>query len=133
MNKKEKELFKKLDEHDTDTVRWIRRTRPKIYTVLRHVSNSGMFRIIDVFAIRNNQLLYLTSLVEKLTHYKRDKTRYGLRVGGCGMDMGFAVVYDFSRACFPAGFKYRKNEHHRNNDPSLRDGDGGYALKQGWI
>ena len=92
-----------------------------------------MFRIIDVFTIRNNKKISLNFLIEKLTSYKRDKDRGGLRVSGCGMDMGFAVVYDFSRTVFPTGFYYRKNEYHRNNDPAAKDPDGGYALKHEWF
>ena len=133
MNKKEKEIYKNLSSYEADTIKWIRKTRPKIYTLINHVSQSGMLRIIDVFALRNNNKIWLSPLIEKMTSYNRDNTRDGLRVGGCGMDMGFAVVYAFSKACFPTGFKYRINEHHRNNDPSLRDNDGGYALRQEWF
>jgi len=134
MEKKVKELYEKLNgEYERETIQWIRKTRPKIYTILRHVSNSGMLRVIDVYAIRNNQRIWLTPLVGKLTGYPRDKKRDGLRVGGCGMDMGFSIVYSFSRYVFPTGFYYKKNEWHRNNDPSKKDSDGGYALKQEWI
>lgn len=115
------------------TVEWIRRTRPTIYCTCEHVSASGMSRRISFFAIRNNKPVYLDGLIEAMTHYKRDRKDRGLRVGGCGMDMGFAVVYDFSRACFPNGFKYRKGEYHRNSDPSPADKDGGYALKHSWL
>ena len=133
MNKKIKNLYAKLDKWDINTIRWIRKTRPTIYTTLEHVSNSGMFRIMGVHAIKNNKPLCLNSLVEKLTGYKRDRHKEGLRVSGCGMNMGFAVVYSFSSAAFPTGFKYRKNEHHRNGDPSTTDKDGGYALRQVWF
>jgi len=118
---------------ELETILWLRRTRPTIYTILRHVSSSGMFRLIDVYAIKDNKPLYLSGLVSVLTHYKCDGKRQGLRVSGCGMDMGFAVVYDFSNAVFPKGFKYRKGECHRNGDPSSIDKDGGYALKQEWL
>jgi len=133
MNKKLEELFSKLDEYEIKRVKWLRRTRPPLYTILRHVSNSGMFRLIDVYAITNNKPVCLTALVGKLAGYERDNKREGLRVGGCGMDMGFSVVYNFSRAIFPTGFRYRTHEHHRNNDPSPRDPDGGYALEQRWL
>ena len=114
-------------------VQWIRMKRPTIYCVCRHVSSSGMFRRISFYAIRRNELVYLDGLIEDLADYKRDKKEQGLRVTGCGMDMGFAVVYAFSHAIFAKGFRYRKGECHRNGDPSPIDKDGGYALKHQWI
>jgi len=133
MDKEVREMYAKLEGHQKEVVRWIRRTRPTIYTVLRHVSSSGMLRVIDIYAMRQGDMVWLTPIVETLTGYKRDKKRDGLRVGGCGMDMGFKVVYDFSWAVFPTGFRYRKGEYHRNNSPSPRDNNGGYALKQKWL
>jgi len=130
---KRKDKTKDLGEWEKEIVSWLRRKRPMIYTVLRHVSSSGMFRRIDVYAIRDNKPLYLSGLVEELCHYKRDKHREGLKVSGCGMDMGFAIVYDFSSQVFPNGFRYRKGESHRNGDPALRDRDGGYALRHEWL
>jgi hypothetical protein len=35
--------------------------------------------------------------------------RNGIRVGGCGMDMGFHLVYTLSRALFDDGY-YVKHE-----------------------
>ncbi len=55
MDKKLRELYDKLDEYEIKTVKWLRRTRPPLYTVLRHVSNSGMLRVIDVFAYQQRQ------------------------------------------------------------------------------
>lgn len=130
---KREDKTKDLGDWEREIIKWLRRKRPVIYTVLRHVSTSGMFRRIDVYAIRDNKPLYLSGLVEELCQYKRDRHKEGLRVGGCGMDMGFAVVYGFSGQVFPNGFRYRKGEGHRNGDPSSRDLDGGYALRQQWI
>lgn len=118
---------------EQETIEWIRRTRPPIYCVLRHVSRSGMFRRISFYAIRGEDHVYLDGLIAGMTAYKLDKAKIGLRVSGCGMDMGFAVVHAFSRSCFPNGFRYRKDERHRNNDPSPVDKDGGYALKCKWL
>jgi hypothetical protein len=133
MRKKEKQLFEKLDNWEAELIRWIRKTRPTIYTQLEHVSQSGMFRRISVCVMRNNKPVWINELIDKLTIYKTDKRKTGLRVSGCGMDMGFAVVYNFSSKVFPYGFKYRKNELHRNGDPAPIDPNGGYALKQRWL
>ena|ERR1035437_1828097 len=51
--------------------------------------------------------------------------------GGCGMDMGFHLVYNLGRTLFPEGFKVEGRG--RNGDASGWDKDGGYALKQRWI
>ncbi len=120
-------------DFETLIIRHIKRNRPKIYTVIRHVSSSGMFRLISCYLVYKGDIVNIDWLVEKMTSYKCDSTREGLRVSGCGMDMGFSVVYNFSNCLFPKGFKYRKGENHRNGDPSPTDPDGGYALKQAWI
>lgn len=77
-----------------------------VYTVLRKVSSSGMSRQIDVYVIEDNRPRWLTGLVAKACEYRRaDKGHGPLQVGGCGMDMGFAVVYDLSRVVFRDGWK----------------------------
>ena len=99
-----------------------------VYTVLRHVSSSGMSRSIDVFVIKNNQPRRITWAVGEVLGYKQDRNHEGLKVGGAGMDMGFHVVYSLGRVMFPKGFKIGKNNHARNGDTSGYDKDGGYAL-----
>lgn len=122
-----------LCEYQKELVSWIKRTRPIVYTVCKHVSSSGMLRVIDCFVIRDGKPVSVNHLIAAYGLYRQDKRRSGVRVGGCGMDMGFAVVYALSNAIFPKGFKYRKDEYHRNGDSGKRDRDGGYALKQEWL
>lgn len=107
-----------------------------IYCVLRDVSRSGMSRRISFFVVekgakgcRNGRpyLRNITSQVSTLTGYGMDDNG-GLRVSGCGMDMGFAVVYDLGRNLWPKGTP--KPHGTRNGEP---DRDGGYALKHEWI
>ncbi len=121
-----------LDKHWFDRLMFIRRTRPTIYTSLKHVSSSGMSRRISVYMVEDGRIQWMDYLAEKLTGYKESKNG-GLSVGGCGMDMGFHLVYGFSSAMFPDGFRRRKGEWHRNGDPATVDKDGGYALKQEWL
>lgn len=52
----------------------------------------------------------------------------GIVVGGCGMDMGFHLVYNLGRTLWPTG---TDNPHGRRNGHP--DSDGGYALKHGWL
>lgn len=80
-----------------------------VYTVCNHVSRSGMSRSIDLLIGRGRD-------VEKITYWvscamgddKRperiDQNNGGIIVGGCGMDMGFHLVYGLSRTLWPNGF-----------------------------
>ena len=112
-----------------------------VYCVLRHVSRSGMQREISLMTdgMRN-----IDWYVERVLDMRRGK-RDGLVVGGCGMDMGFHVVYNLGYVLFPEGFTCTGRDSHPNPCPSSdhsngdRDytshqhSDGGYALKSRWI
>jgi hypothetical protein len=95
---------------------------------LRHVSSSGMTRRISFYVIKNNKLIGLDWYIEKVLGYKRNYNNEGLVVGGCGMDMGFAVVYELGLSLWPKGTK--KPHGIRNGEP---DSNGGYALKHSWV
>lgn len=93
-----------------------------VYSVLRHVSASGMSRRIDFYTMKDNRPQFLTGYIAHALGYSwTDKA--GLVVKGCGMDMGFHVVYSLSYALFPDGFKDGQDERK----------DGGYALRHEWI
>jgi len=62
------------------------------------------------------------------TGYKYDPDRQGLRMGGAGMDMGFAAVYALGCALWPKGTP--KPHGTRNGVP---DREGGYAIKHAWL
>lgn len=68
-----------------------------VYTILRHVASSGMTRWIDLYVFENNEPRRLTWNACLSTGYTYDRKREALKIGGCGMDMGFAVVYDLSK------------------------------------
>ena len=74
---------------------------------------------------KNKDISYLTALAmdEKIN----EKTG-GVKVAGCGMDMGFALVYNLGHTLWPKGT--RKPHGTRNGEP---DNCGGYALKHRWI
>lgn len=94
--------------------------------VLRSVSRSGMSRRIDFYKTKSGEIYYLSNYIADLLEMNND--REGVRVGGCGMDMGFAVVYDLGATLWPKGTK--KPHGRRNGEP---DSDGGYALKHRWL
>ena len=119
-----------------------------VYTTVKHVSSSGMLRHIDVIAIKNNKPIILNWYIEKMGLYKRaksydSKNANSLRVCGCGMDMGFAVVYNLASALYPQGYKCQgekccSNDHTNDHNCKRIKGkrnhrDGGYALKQSWL
>lgn len=93
-------LFKSLKVEEGDKIR--------VYTILRYVSNSGMLRIIDFFVIKDNMPINIMGSVETLLDYKMDKKIMGLRISGCGMDMGFHSVYRLSYALYGEGYKLRQ-------------------------
>lgn len=113
-----------------------------IYTVLRHVSKSGMSRSIQLLISRKSSLIDITWYAARALDDKIDQNYGGIKIGGCGMDMGFALVYNLSRKMFPNGYQCAgegcpANDHHNHPYPD-RDGkmhhaDGGYALNQRWI
>lgn len=132
-----------------------------VCTILKHVSRSGMLREIQCIVTdkRDGQLWDITYFVARVTDNSIGP-HYGVRVQGCGMDMGFATVYNLSRCLYPDGFGhvmyksptsktgtlprtkaeaeklyakgYRAREG-RNGDRSGWDYDGGYALTQAWL
>lgn len=99
-----------------------------VYTRLNHCSKSGMMRVIDLFVIRDNEPQHITWAACQATATAYNDKHEGMRMDGCGMDMGFAAVYHLGRVLWPDGTP----EPHgtRNGQP---DTDGGYALKHRWL
>ena len=65
----------------------------EIYCIIRHVSQSGMSRHISFFCIVDNEPRFLSGLIADYLDYRMNKYHDALVVGGCGMDMAFAVVH----------------------------------------
>ena len=89
--------------------------RPTVWTSLKHVSSSGMSRDITLLTSHEGKILDITWYASHAMHTGSLKERNGsrvIRVGGCGMDMGFHLVYSLSY--------------------SLYKGEG-YTLRQEWI
>ena len=89
---------------------------PTLYTSLKHVSSSGMSRDMKVLAVVDGQIRDVTWYVSKIigTLKERNGQRV-IRVGGCGMDMGFHVVYTVSAVLY--GYEER----------------GAYKIRHEWI
>lgn len=111
-----------------------------VFTILRHVSRSGMMRHISLKLLRGDTPQDLTWLAARVLGDTMAPNNGGLKVGGCGMDMGFHIVFNLSRVVFRDGFKCvgdncPANDHF--NREKVRKGqlhsDPGYALKQRWM
>ncbi len=98
-----------------------------VHCVLRSVSKSGMSRTISLFVIHKGELRSIDQLAADATE-RNVADGGGIKMGGCGMDMGFALVYELGMAMWPKGTK--KPHGRRNGEP---DTNGGYALKHSWV
>lgn len=98
-----------------------------IYTVLKHVSRSGMMRHIQLKVVLDGDICDITYHAACVMGDSIAKDG-GIRVSGCGMDMGFALVCALGRTLWPRGTD--KPHGTRNGAP---DNEGGYAFKQRWI
>lgn len=135
MNAKEKEQQAAVRE-----LREILKPGNTVYVNLEHVSRSGMSRIIMPFVIRDNEPQHLGWAVAKVLGMTYDRDLEGVRISGCGMDMGFALIYSLSSRLFPNGFECI-GERCPSNDHSNGDRDysphwhesGGYALRHKWV
>jgi hypothetical protein len=92
-----------------------------VYTVLRSVSSSGMSRTLSLKVAKDGKILDLTyyaGIVLDWPIVEVNGSR-ALRVGGCGMDMGFHTVYSLSRGLF-------------GEEGQALHCDAGYALNHAW-
>jgi hypothetical protein len=103
--------------------------RSTVSTLLENVSRSGMRRQISFYIVdpRDNEIINIDYYVSIITDTKRSKSG-ALIVNGCGMDMGFNVVYNLGCILWPTGTDTPHGS--RNGAP---DSSGGYALKHKWI
>lgn len=97
-----------------------------VYTVLRHVSASGMSRAISLCVVDGPEFRSIDFHVRRTLGYTFDQKHGGLKVGGCGMDMGFHMVYSLGRVLWPEGVGGSKTQ-------GAGERDGGYALRHEWV
>ena len=118
----------------------------KIWTLLCHVSASGMMRHIAVIKLEANVIgeirpYYLNYKVACVLGYNTANDG-SLKVGGCGMDMGFSVVNNLSDVLYPVykclGEKCGSGDHANGPKPIKRikgryTHKDGYAINQNWL
>ena len=114
-----------------------------LYTILRHCSKSGMSRNISVLTKDMREISYYVAVV---LEYPRAKDG-SIKVGGCGMDMGFHLIHSLSNALYGEYQCIGDNEHYKlschSDDhvngpkPAKKDGKmihkDGYALNHLWL
>jgi hypothetical protein len=122
---------------------WVR-PGDTVYCVLRRVSKSGMTRVIDLKALDTSDerrpVTHIGYNAAKALGLPYDDRRQGIKIGGAGMDMGFALVYDLGWKLFGEGWTCTgpgcpSNDHtngDRNYEPHPHR-DGGYALRHEWL
>ena len=92
---------------------WLKEWFPKgstAHTTVVHVARSGMSRHIKVFAISGERIQNISRFVADYLGL-RYTNKEAVFVGGCGMDMGFHLIYTLSSRLY----------------------DDGYAIKQDWV
>jgi hypothetical protein len=92
-------------------------TGATVYTILRSRSSSGMFRTISLVVALDGKMQDITYYAAQALGERLIETngRRAIRQNGCGMDMGFNLVYNLSSVLF-------KGEERA-----------GYILRQEWI
>ena len=90
-----------------------------VYTVLRSVSSSGMSRTLSLKVASEGKILDLTYYAGTVLDWPIVEVNgsRALRVGGCGLDMGFHTVYTLSSILF-------------REEGSTKDA--GYLLNHAW-
>lgn len=152
------------DTERDEAIRNLRESLPPgttVFTVLRHVSASGMSRSIDAYRIGPEVDRDGAAIVSRLswgackaTGFAYNNRHEAIRVGGAGMDVGYHIVYSLSRALYPDGFgcigeRCPSNDHSNGDRIYTVHGsasaenngapwehwhrDGGYALRHRWI
>lgn len=82
------------------TLRRILKPGQTVYTILRHVSDSGMSRDIGIVLIQDNLVFHPNYAVASVLDLRMGRSSDSVRVNGCGMDMGFSIVYDLGAALY---------------------------------
>jgi len=118
--KKEKLYIKDDKERakaESELKELIEKADRKIYQIVTKVSNSGMHRWIKNMIVIENEIMsidwHICRVLPRVSY-----SEYGVGISGCGMDMGFKLVYSLVLMLFP-------------NEP--KNPNGGYAIKHVWI
>ena len=106
---------------------WIKKG-DTLHTTIRHVSRSGMMRHISVKHLKATDnperpvnVSNYDYHIARVLDLPEAPNYQGVKIGGCGMDMGFHLVYSLSRALF------------KDEPKGESDRDHGYWINQEWL
>ena len=137
------------DSEEADELRALIKPGDTVYTILEHVSASGMSRWVNAYVYRDNEPRRITWSVCAMKNAENYSQKHeAALVSGCGTDVGFELVYRLSSALYPSyncqgdSGRYTRsrcpsNEHvnpgpDRDNYNRRRKHHDGYALRQRW-
>ena len=78
----------------------------KIYTYLRHMSQSKMTRWIDLQYVDPDTREIFHVITPDNFRYKYNSGHAGFKIEGSGMDMGFKLVYDLGLCLHNDGYYF---------------------------
>ena len=106
---------------------WIKKG-DTLHTTVKHVSRSGMMRHISVRHLKATDnperpvnVLNYDYHIARVLDLPEAPNYQGVKIGGCGMDMGFHLIYSLSRSLF------------KDEPKGEGDRDHGYWIKQEWL
>ena len=78
----------------------------KVYCILRHVSRSGMYRVISLCVVIDGEIWTIDHWAAPLLE-GYDKRHNGLKAHGCGMDAGSHLVHNLSCRLYNNGYRLK--------------------------
>ena len=137
-------ISKKDQEEAKTELRKLLNPGDTVYTMIKHVSRSGMYRVIDLYVVKDNKPYRISGMASDLLE-GYDLRHEGCKASGCGMDMGFHLVYNLSYTLFSdydCLIKDGSSDWYKCPSPDhVNHGDcrnntahhDGYALRQQWL
>ena len=123
-----------------DTLRKLLPPGATVHTTVTHVARSGMSRRIALYVIIDNEPRRISATVADVLGYPYHDKDGAIAIGGCGMDMGFAIVHSLSYKLHPEGFDCVESEtarcpssDHANRVDTRKHTTGGYSLFHRWL
>lgn len=92
---------------EAETLDQLREWMPKgstVYTILRHVSRSGMRRSIGLVVFKDGYALHPNYRTCEVLGRRQSKDDDGVICDGGGMDMGFDLVYSLAHKLYGDGY-----------------------------
>jgi hypothetical protein len=94
---------KARQDHD-NAVNLLRSMLPKgstVYVVVRNIARSGMSRTLSTIVVEDGVPRDMSWSVARALGWTYDTKYYGVKVAGCGMDMGFHLTYELAQVLYP--------------------------------